>query len=437
MDGGLSPFEHDELRDLVLAGTQRIRPARARPARFVLGATLLLVGALVGGIAVWAWRAASTLPDVVPGMPAPRTSVWSGWLAFSGGQGDGDIYLVRAGSSPRRILGSDSETADQVCPAFSPDGHRLVAGQLSDDGSGRLSSALVILDVSADGKVSHTTTRVLDGVTKAPCAVWSADGRYLAFGVKAGDASVEEVWVLDTGTGDIRRLPRLSATDLQWAPRASELYIASNDNGITVYSTVTDKMRILEGTSGAVAFAISPDGHQLVVQRSDPSGIGAGQPVGLMLMGADGSDQHLLGGYRVDLGIGPVWSPDGSRVVFQQLCDTYRDESGADRACVEEHEVVVMTIDQTNPLGPAVTRTVLAPPRPALGGESRPWFPYAVTWAPDGRTLLFLGWFSGGSGILAMPADGATPPAILEDGLNVAGHSGEPWNTVQSWSPQP
>jgi len=39
-DGGLSRFEHDEMRDLVLAGTQRIRPAGNRLGHFVGGRVL-------------------------------------------------------------------------------------------------------------------------------------------------------------------------------------------------------------------------------------------------------------------------------------------------------------------------------------------------------------------------------------------------------------
>ena len=46
----LSTREHDELRDLVLAGTQRIRPTGAHRAQFAAaGVALVLVGAVTGG----------------------------------------------------------------------------------------------------------------------------------------------------------------------------------------------------------------------------------------------------------------------------------------------------------------------------------------------------------------------------------------------------
>jgi hypothetical protein len=56
-DGVLSPREHDEMRDLVLAGTQRIRPAGDHRARFVAAsAALVLVGVVAGGVLVAALR---------------------------------------------------------------------------------------------------------------------------------------------------------------------------------------------------------------------------------------------------------------------------------------------------------------------------------------------------------------------------------------------
>lgn len=434
-DGGLSPFEHDEMRDLVLAGTQRIRPAGSRRGHIVGAAVaLLLVGGLVGGVLTWTLREQNS-PALVRATPAPATTVWSGWVAFAAGERDGDIYVVKEGSPARRILGSDTDNADQVCPAFSPDGARLASGQATDDGSGGVNAALVITDLTSDGEPSDTTTLALDGMTQPPCPIWSADGRWLAFGAETrGQTRVGEVWVVDTETSHIRRLTGLPATDLEWAPNASELFIASL--GITVYSTATDKTRLLDGTLGAVALAVSPDGQSLAVQY-DPSGIADG-PVDLLLMRADGSDQRLLvSGYRVGFGIGPAWSPDGSRVAFQRLCDTYVDESGRGRACLEEHEVVVVTVSDHDPLGPSGTQTVIPPPQTTFGGQSRQWFPYSVSWSPDSLTLLYVAWSASGNGILAVPVDSATPPVILEDALGVAGHSGEPWNTFQSWSKQP
>ena len=80
---------------------------------------------------------------------------------------------------------------------------------------------------------------------------------------------VDEVWVLDTETDDIRRLSGLTVTDIEWAPDSTELYIAS-DGRIEVYSIATDQTRHLRGTPGVRSFTVSPDGQRIAFERVDP-----------------------------------------------------------------------------------------------------------------------------------------------------------------------
>ncbi|HZI45795.1 MAG TPA: hypothetical protein VFD53_11270, partial [Ilumatobacter sp.] len=64
-----------------------------------------------------------TPAETATGMPAP------GWLAFIEGTTrdiGSDIYLVREGASPRRIDLAESGQTHKTCPAFSPDGQRLM-----------------------------------------------------------------------------------------------------------------------------------------------------------------------------------------------------------------------------------------------------------------------------------------------------------------------
>ena len=44
------------------------------------------------------------------------------------GGSDIDIGFAALDHEPRRVVGSDSDSVDQVCPAFSPDGHSLAYG---------------------------------------------------------------------------------------------------------------------------------------------------------------------------------------------------------------------------------------------------------------------------------------------------------------------
>lgn len=165
---------------------------------------LLLVGMLAGLAALGAFR------DIDGGAS-------NGWLAFaqysdlSAGLVESDIYLVREGEAARRIIGSDSDGLDQICPAFSQDGARLAHGEAEGTGdSGYRGAALVVSDVDAAGNASESLRIDVGGTFPPPCAIWSADGRRVAFGVPltsplnpSRSAAGGEVWVVTVADGQV------------------------------------------------------------------------------------------------------------------------------------------------------------------------------------------------------------------------------------------
>ena len=257
----------------------------------------------------------------------------AGWVAFAADWSASDISLVRPGEPTRvafgsgepahRIFGSDDPGVSRMCPAFAPDGVHLAFGEANGDReTDWTGSALVVAELTAEGAVAAVERFALDDLAHAPCPIWSADGRWVAFGADTARERaarvVSDVWLVDTASGDIRVLRGLEATDLDWAPDGSELYVAG-PAGIRVHTLRDGQTRTLDGTALAHNLTVSPDGHSLAVERRR---FGAVQRFELVVMNVDGSDQRILvDDYTQMHSIGPVWSPDGSRIVFPALPD--------------------------------------------------------------------------------------------------------------------
>jgi sugar lactone lactonase YvrE len=204
-----------------------------------------------------------------------------------------------------------------------------------------------------------------------------------------------------------------------------------------VYSVTTDETRPLGG-AGAESVAWSPDGRTIAYfTRTAPN-----LPVEFWLMDADGTNERLVVP-EVDAmhGLGPMWSPDDERIAYQRRCAR---NPATSRPCGEETEVVLLTVNPDDPLEPAGTEVVIAPPQ-TTGPDGQPmwWFPYGVTWSPDGTTLLYYAWAESAdrnitrttpNGIVAAPLDAETPRVVLSLGADP--FSGSPWLPTQSWGRQ-
>lgn len=430
----------------VLQREAQLAPARP-PSRFPRRGLAIALAAVaciaVIGLLALAAHSRSSAPapaNANPDAPilGPGTN---GWVAVDGYRND-QIYLVRPGEKARPLEVAGSAGATATCPSWSPDGTKLLFGRVAGasqtggdqvprldqglraaEGAGDAQSAgdaeLVIVPVSLDGTTGAAKVIALHGFETgytAPCGMWSPDGRWIAL---AGPAAV---WVVDTQTEAIRRVPGLPG-DLEWRPGTDDLAIASTMamEPVTIYSTVTGKLSRL-GEVKAAHITWSPDGKTLAYTG------GEADARGLWLVDADGSNKRLLVSDMgsANHGIGPVWSPAGDRIAYQRLTQG------------EEHEVVLVNVaDGTQrTIAPLVaTSKQFRVDR----SENFHWYPWAVWWAPDGTTLLYAAWNDGILGasaevtaLIAVPADRPHHATILIDG----GNGGHQW-PIQLWGRQP
>lgn len=385
----------------------------------------------------------------------------NGWIAFarygsdrSAGEVERDIYLVGDGQPARRIIGSDSDGLDQICPAFSPNGRRLAHGEADGTAdTGYRDAALVISDLDAAGNAIESLRIDVGGTFPPPCALWSADGRRVAFGVPTTSplnpdrtAAGSEVWVATVVDGQVDVLPDMLATDLEWSPDGSQLAIASGetdlvagnqlrDGSIRLYDADSGEMRTLVGPSGVTSLTWSPDGTQIAYQRGRSSD-GDGVDQEILVAQVDGSGEYLLAdGFASIHGIGPVWSPTGDRIVYQRFA------GGAAECCSgERHEVVLVTPDGES--------EVVMPDLRLQGIDaSALWFPWRVTWSPDGRQLLYTAWSFDGpfqgtaqerTALISVPINPGSDPALLHEDANISVYDDKGRAVpIQSWGRRP
>jgi dipeptidyl aminopeptidase/acylaminoacyl peptidase len=406
----------------------------------VTAAAAVVVGIGAAGIAISNRDSGDEhLSTAGPGIVTPRAN---GWVA----QTFGSVFLLQEGEDDRLV---DSPGV-QACPAFSPDGARLMFGTSTDGGA-----ALSVVTVAADGTVSPLTTIPLDGLEGIPCAIWAPDGRWAA--LAGGDA----VWVVDTEAGEIRHLPGYHPRDLEWRPATDELAMTgraaaptgspdrASDGGfvgqnapIDIYTVSTGEVRTIDGVAAA-ELTWSPDGTTIAYTRAVAGAVG--MKSGITLIDADGTNQRQLTAdeYRADHGIGVTWSPRGDQIAYQR---ERTDCTGA--ACYEGSEVVLVTATDTDPDSPIGTERVIPPVvdnldtgnfdevfnHPAPFRTAR-WYANSVTWSPDGTELLYS---AGSAGLMVVPVDGARPAVVLSgDGLIDEGDdlATNLWLPLQQWQP--
>ncbi|MGQ0765023.1 MAG: amidohydrolase family protein [Gemmatimonadota bacterium] len=215
--------------------------------------------------------------------------------------------------SPRKALGI-------VGPVISPDGSRVAFVALGD---------LFVAPVAGGGgrPVNLTNDRFLDAEP-----AWSRDGRYLAWSSDRG-GSLLDIWVRDMTTGESRQLTNLSTSAMSpaWSPDGGRIAFLDVDGiwrraSVSVVDVETGKVtRVRESMFGPGAPTWSADGRRIAVAALVPNSTRFREGWNQVLTFPSGSDvsdtatMWFTPQRRTSIdsrvGAGPVWSPDGTRMI--------------------------------------------------------------------------------------------------------------------------
>ncbi len=411
----------------------------SRRVAFGLAAAAVTVAVLIV-LALAAHSRSSAPAPAKPEIPTLRPAT-NGRLAVDV-ERSGQIYLVRAGEKARRLEVPGAAGASVACPAWSPDGTRLLFGRVTGSSqTGSSAAELVIVPVGSDGAIGAPKVIALDGFEVLPgfdahpCGTWSPDGRWIAF------AGTGAVWAVDTQTG----LPPVARPPAQRS-RVASRYRRARDRGRhgrgsgRPHALHADH-HLLDGHRRAQPPRRRQGrAHHVVSRRQDPGIHRRRNRRGTALAGRRQRHQQTVARRRPrqrQPRHRPRVVPTGDRIAYQRLIPGRG----------EAHNVVLVNVADG-------TERTIAPPVTngskqfrANRSEQFHWYPYAVWWSPDGTTLLYAAWSEAGpdyggpewTGLITVPADRPNHATVLiANGSDMVVPSvySHQWAT-QMWGRQP
>ncbi|MGC8779383.1 MAG: phosphodiester glycosidase family protein, partial [Anaerolineae bacterium] len=255
----------------------------------------------------------ATSTPVTATLTSPATTGLPGRLAFASNRtGNYEIYVMPAAQPDAARRLTDHE-ADDLYPAWSPDGTQLAFASRRD------SNAEIYVLRLADAALSRITHQPSEEWAPA----WSPDGTRLAYqSDRNGQSDIYVSTVTATITGtvathEVRLTPwQGNHESPKWSPDGRLIAFDSDlDVDQPVHASINLYLMGADGTNPRRIFphaespAWSPDGKALAF-----NGLRGGRWQ-IMVMNADGSGYRLLAAGRADARY-PAWSPDGRWLAF-------------------------------------------------------------------------------------------------------------------------
>jgi Tol biopolymer transport system component/predicted Ser/Thr protein kinase len=408
---------------------------------------LAVVMLVIGGMLLYYLNHRAGEPSLPPMRVVPFTSFpgLTGQPAFSpdGNQiafvWNGDIYIkLIEGGTPLRLTKNPAECCN---PAWSPDGHYIAFGRYSENESGiftipalggterRLYSPSwqgewdANLAWSPDGKLLAFSDRNSRHEPISP--IWllsvenlqkrrltsaepyftdhnpafSPDGQTLAF-IRSSSGNVDDIYLVPVGGGQPTRLTsdKTGIGGLAWTADGRDIIFSSVRGGGAslwrISASGGTPARLAVGGEHIFGLSISPHGNRLAYQENLIN-INIWRIEGPNSTGGTNQPTKLISSTLIG-NVGPQFSPDGKKIVFQSFW-------------FEGSEIWVCDSDGSNRLQLTSFGRISGTPR----------------WSPDGRQIAFDSRPETRSDIFVINAEGGNPRRITTETSD---------DVVPSWS---